>query len=114
MIITINNIEINKYELLHLINNGKKLSAIKLIKDKTKLSLKDCKDIVDNLEVNSNYYEGDTVLKTEVSSSKVHNRTVQRKKGNHIISSNSSNAKNYIIVFLLIGIAILLYMYNMK
>lgn len=58
MIININNIEVNKRELLHLINNGTKLNAIKLVRDKTKMGLKECKDVIDNLSDDSNIYDG--------------------------------------------------------
>jgi hypothetical protein len=58
MIIRFNNIKLNKYELLHLINNGKKLNAIKLVKDKTKMGLKECKDLIDNLSDDPYLYDG--------------------------------------------------------
>lgn len=114
MTIKINNIELNKMELLQLINNGKKTHAIKLIKTKSNLTLKDCKEIIDNLEINPNYYNGETIIKTEESRIKDQQKTVIKSKGMHIIKNNSFNTKTYIIVFLLICIAILLYMYNTK
>jgi hypothetical protein len=57
MIIRFNNIELNKYELLHLINTGKKLNAIKLLKDKTQMDLKECKDLIDNLSDDPYFYD---------------------------------------------------------
>ncbi len=57
MKIIINNIKINKYELLHLINSGKPLSAIKLVKIKTNMGLKKSKDVIDNLSDDTNFYD---------------------------------------------------------
>jgi hypothetical protein len=110
----INNIEINKYELLHLINSGKIINAIKLVKTKTRLGLKECKDIVDNLIDDPNFYdENDYKPVTEVL--KAYNKPIMKrpKKGSHIIE-NKSNTKNYIIVFLLLCIVVLFYLYSTK
>ncbi|WP_299121574.1 hypothetical protein [uncultured Winogradskyella sp.] len=115
MIIRINNIELNKYELLHLINSGKSLSAIKLVKDKTNMGLKECKDVIDNLIENPNFYDGkDYIPETKIL--KAYNKPIKQrsKRGSHIIKSNNSNYKNYVIIFLLLCIVILVYMYNTK
>lgn len=110
----INNIEINKNEILHLLNNGKKIQAIKIIKDKTSIGLKDCKDIVDNLEMNPNYYDGQSIDRTSVASLKKKQIKSRRTKGSHVISDDSSHTKNYIIITLVILIAILVYLYSIK
>ena len=114
MIITINNIEINKYELLHLINSGKKLSAIKLIKVKTNMGLKSCKDVIDNLSDNPNFYDGNAyVPETDFVEAYDKPKRTKPRKGSHVIK-NTSNYKNYVILFLLLCIIVLVYMYYTK
>jgi len=56
MYIHINNIKMNKYELLSMINSNLKLVAIATLKAKTDISLKVAKECIDNLEKNSQYY----------------------------------------------------------
>ena len=83
--IRINDCELSKTQLLHLINSKQKLKAIKLIKDKTNIGLKDCKDIVDQLESNPNYYDRQSISKTIVNYSKTN-----QKKGSHLTKRISS------------------------
>jgi len=115
MKIIINNVELNKYELLHLINNGKSLSAIKLVKDKTEMGLKECKDVIDNLSDDPYFYDSNDFI-PEISFVEVNEKpkAQQPKRGNHVIKNNNSNYKNYVILFLLICIGLLVYMYNTK
>jgi len=114
MILKINNIEINKYELLHLINNGKKINAIKLVKDKTKMGLKECKDIVNNLSDNPNFYDGkDYKPETDYMETFEKSKRPLKKRGSHIIE-NKSNSKNYIILILLLVSIVLGYLYINK
>ena len=114
MILKINNIEINKYELLHLINRGKKLHAIKLIKTKTRLGLKECKDIVDNLSENPTFYDGQD-YRPETGYTETFEKPTRSRnnRGSHIIE-NKSNSKNYIILILLLVSIVLGYLYINK
>jgi hypothetical protein len=115
MKIIINSIELNKYELLHLINSGKKLSAIKLVKTKTNMGLKECKDVIDNLSDNPNFYDdNDYVLETDFVEAYEKPKRIQSRKGSHVINSNTTNYKNYVILFLLLCIIVLVYMYYTK
>lgn len=115
MNITINNIEINKYELLHLINSGKKLSAIKVVKTKTRMGLKECKDVIDNLSDNPNFYDDNAYIPERAFVEDYEKLKIkQPKRENHVIKSNTSNYKNYIILFLLLCIVVLIYMYYSK
>ena len=114
MKITINTIEINKYELLHLINSGKKLNAIKLVKIKTNIGLKECKDIIDNLSKNPNYYDDkDYISQTSFVEDYEKSQVKQPKRGSHIIESKS-NTKNYIIAIVLLTLIVLIYLYINK
>ncbi len=114
MIIKINNIDINKHELLHLIYSGKKLNAIKLVKTKTRLGLKECKDIVDNLSDNPNIYYGkDYKSETDYIESFKSPKRAIKNKGSHIIPTKS-NTKNYIILILVLAIIVLGYLYINK
>lgn len=107
--IRINDCELSKIQLLHLINNQQKPKAVKLIKDKTDIGLKDCKDIVDQLESNPNYYDRQSISKTIVNYSKTN-----QKKGSHLIKENSSNKKNLLVLLLILLAFIMLYMYSIK
>lgn len=109
--IRINDVEINKQEILHFVNSGKLIQAIKNIIDKTGIGLKDCKEIVDNLVLNPNYYDGQTIQKTTVASFNNKFHKTKRRKGSHVIIDKSSRKKNNIIVTLVILIIILVYMY---
>lgn len=114
MIITINDIEINKYELLHLINSNKKIQAIKVVKIQTGLNLKDCKEIIDNLSKNQNFYDRKPfVTKADYKDLKAQSQLSKPNKGKHVIKP-STNYKNYVILFLLICFFVLLYMYYTK
>lgn len=107
--IIINNVEIEKHDLLHLINNGKKLEAIKVIKSKSKIGLKDCKDIVDNLAMNPNFYDNQSVEQTAIRN--LESIKSNSFKGSHILKNETSHYKNYIFVVLLLVILGLVFMY---
>ncbi|WP_367179553.1 ribosomal protein L7/L12 [uncultured Winogradskyella sp.] len=112
--IKINDNVINKQEFLNLINNKQKIQAIKKLKETTNLGLKECKYIIDNLTMNPNYYDGQTISKPTITSLKDKNKLSQRTKGSHVLSSNSSNSKTYILLILIVIITVLLYMYFNK
>lgn len=114
MIIRINNIELNKYELLHLINSGKKLNGIKLVKDKTKMGLKECKDVIDNLTDNPNFYDGNDYMPETDFVNIIEKSEIKRTTGGSHILEHKSNTKNYIIIILLLALIILGYFYINK
>ncbi|MDY7395166.1 ribosomal protein L7/L12 [Aureibaculum sp. 2210JD6-5] len=112
--IIINNIVLDKAKLLRLIDKNKKIQAVKYVKDETNLGLKSCKDIVDNLSENPNYYDGEentimaapTLKKRNVIQKNIDRET----KRSHIIKNRPFDIKNAFIVFLLIVIFILVFL----
>lgn len=113
--ITINNIVLDKLKLLRLIDNNKKIQAIKYIKDETNLGLKASKDIVDNLEENPDYYSDkkNTIIASVPKTSNAKRKLKgHNAKGSHIIKNKQSLSKNAIIIFLLIVICLLIFLLN--
>ncbi len=104
--ILINGSNLDKQKLLQYIENDKKLEAIKYVKAVTRIGLKQCKDIVENLAENPNYYEGDVVdiaQSTREKPTKGKNSVRMKrptKKGNHVIQSGTSNFKTYVAIIL--------------
>lgn len=113
--IVINNIEVDKKQLLQLINKNRKIQAIKLIKDQTGLGLKECKDIVDNLSDDSTFYDSKTYISksddVEIAQKPLRQGNY---RGSHIIKTEGTRTNNYIILALLICVILLSYLYIMK
>ncbi len=59
MDIIINGKRVDKSQILFYLENEQKIVAIKFIKDRTNIGLQECKEIVDNLELNPDYYDGE-------------------------------------------------------
>lgn len=111
--ITINNISLDKTKLLRLIDNNKIIQAIKYVKDETNLGLKACKNIVDNLEENPDYYSGEenTIIESTIKTRNVNPKNSSRDpKGSHIIKNKPFNIKNAFIIFLLMVIFLLVFL----
>ncbi|MFK7832426.1 MAG: hypothetical protein AB8B52_04045 [Winogradskyella sp.] len=107
----INNIDINTLELLELINSGKTLEAIKLIKAKTRIGLKECKNIVDNLIENPNFYDDkDYDSERDYIEDFGKPKKRQRNRGQHILE-NKSNTNNYLVIAVILVLIILVYFY---
>lgn len=110
MPLIINDHELNLQEVNALISKNKKLEAIKYIKVRTAIGLKECKAIVENLARDPNFYNAETIISTTIpipdslEHSTAHNH---QKKGNHIISEGSNHTKTYIILILFIVILII-------
>lgn len=116
-ILLVNGVSIDKSMLMQYIQKNKKIQAIKYLKDHLNLGLKECKEIVDNLSDNSNYYPNNTILiSTEIEAHEMHydKFNPRSKKGSHFIGNQPSNTKNYIIVLLLAIICILIYFLSIK
>ncbi|NRD18729.1 hypothetical protein HNV08_01615 [Winogradskyella eckloniae] len=109
--IYINDHIIDKQRILYFIQKGNKIKAIKFIKTKTGLSLKDCKTIVDNLALNPSYYDDKNIVKPITTRFKNDLKSVKRTRGKHFISDHTSNYKNYIILILIAIIVFLLYIF---
>ena len=116
------NIEINgkvfvKENLVALIKKSK-LKTIAHLRSTTNISLKDAKDIVDNLEADPNYYdstmEGEAItigLKGAAGSDS--NRNEDRKAGPRIIKNEQANRKWLVMcAFILLGIILYFMMAN--
>ena len=108
MSLIINNVVLNKEEILALIHNNSKIQAIKYVRDSTKLGLKESKDIVDNLADDPNFYDG-KINTAEIPDIRFSEQPSTKKpfRGNHIKSNRSPQIKNYVIVFLLLCILFL-------
>ncbi|WP_299765631.1 ribosomal protein L7/L12 [uncultured Dokdonia sp.] len=123
MSISINNIRINKTEILSLINSQKKLSAIKRVREQLHVGLKEAKDIVDHLDEDPNYYDGKNhmidMIPRELfndSNSIKTSQTVKshQQKRTPFIERRKTGFKTYIILFLIGCIIILTYLYITK
>ncbi|RLJ64526.1 ribosomal L7/L12-like protein [Lacinutrix venerupis] len=110
--LTINTITLDKSKLIDLINNKKQLEAIKYIKEETGLGLKDCKDIVDNLYENPDYYGGaeNTIIEPTI---KKRNTIVKNNdrdyKGGHIIQDKPNDIKKTMLFIGVLIISIVVY-----
>lgn len=96
-------------ELRNFITSGKKLQAIKALKERTKLGLKDCKELVEDLEAGFLSIEELPQKISEIKSLKETSSTTSkenRKKNTLFIKSGP----NYSL-FVLIGAVILLIIY---
>lgn len=97
-----------KKKLLILIRENKS-EAIKYLKDVLKIGLKDCKEIVDNLSENPNFYKNDIIElkdsdKVEVGELSRDQNT--KKRGSHFIKDDNQSKKK-ILIFGLIFIGII-------
>ena len=115
MSILINNVAVDLQVVKSLVAEGKSLHAIKYIRDCVPINLKACKTIVDNIQNDPNYYDNDSEIIIERSSSnrfKNHQSSHKHnRKGTHIISEGSSKIKNFIVLFLVVVIIIMLYLF---
>ncbi|WP_340202120.1 hypothetical protein [Ascidiimonas sp. W6] len=101
MYIKINENQLDKSKLLMLLRKGKKIQAIKYIRDQTNLGLKISKDIADNLDRNPDFYdEGKNQSFTSASSKK--KMALRPNKGSHFMESKS-NSTTFVILFILIA-----------
>lgn len=102
----INNKKIDTEPILHLIEKGKTIAAIKYVRSNTNIGLKESKNIVDNLSINKSFYDNERLFFTEHNSNiKKRNK---RRKGNHIIKKSKSKTYFFIVILLII---ILLFYY---
>lgn len=112
----INGSNLDKEKLLQLIKNNRKLEAVKFIKATSRIALKDCKVIVDNLAENPDFYENDTVLISEGKQSRLKNKSGSvmpdraNKKGNHVISVGNSPSRKYIILIIAVIITLIIFL----
>ena len=118
MKITVNNYNLDLDIVNKLIANNSKIEAIKHIKGQVNIGLKECKTIVDNLDSNPYYYDGETEITIEHPTLEVldsHPKSHKHsKKGSHIIEENKGGFKNYVIIALVIGLVIFGYLYINK
>ncbi|TXD84850.1 hypothetical protein ESY86_03910 [Subsaximicrobium wynnwilliamsii] len=117
-ILLINGSSLEKQKLLQLIKQGRKPEAIKYIKATARVGLKSCKDIVENLAQNPDYYdsyEEDIALATGINEQKdlghgQNQKTRESKrKGAHVIASNQDQSKALMMVVVAFTIAVVLY-----
>ncbi|MBD3891246.1 hypothetical protein [Olleya marilimosa] len=109
MTIVINAIEINKAKILNLLSKGKKLQAIKTVREQLDVGLYESKIIVENLEQNPNFYDGRPhTITTDFPDMETIETQSTRSKSGHIISNTSSKFKDTVIIFIIIAIVVLL------
>ena len=109
MTIVINAIEINKANILNLLSKGKKLQAIKTVREQLDVGLYESKIIVENLEQNPNFYDGRPhTISTDFPDMETLDTDPIKTTSGHIISDTSSKFKDTVIIFLLIAIVVFL------
>lgn len=117
MDIIINNIRIEKNYLLELLANNQKLLAIKHLKERSNLGLKECKNVIDNLESNPEYYDGaiHTInsdieeIDDELLTESPKQTNYPPRKSKYLKDNNNSNT--YIVIFILFCIAVAVYFF---
>lgn len=94
MKIKINNQEFYKSELLKLVNKSK-LEAIHYIRSTSNISLKEAKEIIENLEKNPDYFDN--------KHSESQSKNIERKVGSHIIKKDNKNKIWFFITLLILA-----------
>ncbi len=89
---TINGVDLDIKEITDLLNQNREIEAIKLVLDKTKISLKDSKNIVDNIKKGN--YEN---LSNPITTTNKERVTIKR-NGNEIIVAYFDDKGNEHIV----------------
>lgn len=123
MYIIINDKQFPKKELIRLIKESR-LQAIIHIRTTVQIGLKDAKEIIENLDKDSNYYDHVSVKKATIdvianetvsidlknNKSQISNTTKKENKaGSHILKKDSGTNKKWIYFFVLIIGLIVLY-----
>lgn len=111
MDIIINNQKLSKEDILALISKNRKIQAIKLVRDKTGITLKDAKHIIDNLDDDSSYYDNQEAT---YSSRQEKFIDAKREKNISLISKKRKTDADFVRknnqsrkLFLFVGLAIL-------
>ncbi|WP_040282793.1 hypothetical protein [Psychroserpens damuponensis] len=109
--IVINGASVNRAQLLNLINNNKKLLAIKSLREQAKIGLKASKDIVEALEINPNYQPNDSIL---TAAAIEFDTQQQPKKGSHFITPKARSSNLLIFIALALLMIIVIYFVSLK
>lgn len=98
MEIRINKKSFIKSELIHLVKENK-LQAIIHIRNTVNISLKDAKEIVENLDINPNYYDNTTITIAEkdIEIGESINIDIKEKKKEAIINPKVKNENPFLI-----------------
>lgn len=113
----INGSHLDKQKLLHLIEQNQKLEAIKYIKAATRVDLESCKEIVDNLSEDPNYYDNyddDIAEATGIIDQRDsgHGKAKKsRRKGGHVIASSQGSSKLLLIAVIAFVMLLVLYFF---
>jgi len=100
---------IDRNELLFLLQNNKKLLAVKQLREQAKIGLKDALEIVEMLEIDPLFKPNDQLFQSANSDFNVTKST--KKKGNHIISNGTAKSKS--VVYIALGCAVIIAIYFM-
>ncbi|MFT5669174.1 MAG: hypothetical protein ACI9DK_003386 [Vicingaceae bacterium] len=129
MDIIINGKRVDKSQILYYLENGQKIVAIKVIKDLTNIGLKECKEIIDNLELNSDYYDGEEqVIETNLNFSNDETsefkpayvddykkaEVSRSRSGNYLKDKADSRYDTYIILFIVFCLIVVGYIFFNK
>ncbi|BAX79330.1 hypothetical protein [Labilibaculum antarcticum] len=129
MDLIINGKRVDKSQLLYFLENQQKLVAVKFIKDRTNIGLQECKEIVDNLELNPDYYNGvEGIIKInrnfhEYETSDLKPNSIQdlkepevtkTRKGNYLKDKADTKYDAYIILFIVFVVIVTAYIYYNK
>ncbi|PKG51796.1 ribosomal protein L7/L12 [Olleya sp. 1-3] len=111
MNIVINNITLDKEIILELISESQ-LAAIKYVRAKTDLGLKESKDIVDNLKANPEYYDGKPhTIAFEVPDMDKDIQNIKKQSSNGMLYSKPNQVKKYVLIILAICLVAALYLF---
>ncbi|PKQ61560.1 hypothetical protein BZG02_15330 [Labilibaculum filiforme] len=124
MNIIINGFQIDKAYLLQLLADDQKLLAIKILKETTDLSLQDSKAVIDQLQDDPNYYDGEEHIigysadesweEAEETEKPIASSPTTSARKSHYLKDDNKSSNVYIILFILICIAGSIYFYLNK
>ncbi len=129
MDLIINGKRVDKSQLLYFLENNQKIVAIKFIKDRTDIGLKECKEIVDNLELNPDYYDGEEqVIETNLgySDNETHEfeptsaeyfkkpEVTNTRKGNYLKDKADTKYDVYLFLFIVFVVIVTAYLFFNK
>jgi hypothetical protein len=129
MDIIINGKRVDKSQILFYLENEQKIVAIKFIKDRTNIGLQECKEIVDNLELNPDYYDGEEQI-IEINRDFYENETsdlkqdsveyfkkpkvTKARRGNYLKDKADTKYDVYIILFIVFVVIVTGYIFFNK
>lgn len=105
----LNDIKINIAHIQDLLQQGRKLQAIKEIREETGLGLKESKDLVDNIEVN-NYQEHLDIHSTKTTQATL--KATKSKQFNAVQRTTGNNQRFKMLVFAILTGALVYFLFT--